>query len=80
MLIKTLIATACTAVVAVATAALLLPLALDYKAAFSSQQYRKAVITEAFESYEKARPQRRARQRGQQMVVKLPEANPTERR
>ena len=52
----------------------------DYNAAVASQQYRKAVIAEAFGSYEKARPQRRARQGGQQMVVKPLEANPIERR
>ena len=81
MLVKTFITAACTLVVAVAVTVLVLPMWRDYHAAASSRQYRKAVISEAFGDYEKARPQRRARLRGQPMMVKpqkAPDPNTTE--
>ena len=81
MLVKTFITATCTVVVAAVVSVLVLPMWREYHAAASSRQYRKAVISEAFASYEKARPQRRARQRGQEMMVKpqtAPEPNTTE--
>lgn len=74
-MIKACIALACAAILAV----VVYPLAYEHRAAVDRNEYRKAVMIEASSNYEKARPERRARQLRKQVETRPrtdPEAEP----
>ena len=67
-MIKACIAVACAAIFAV----VVYPLASEHRPAADRNEYRKAVMIEAFSNYQKARPERRARQLYKQVETRPP--------